>query len=115
LVTDPNFQQGSALSVIGPAEALAIANGFRLPLNGPGEDLLRQQLTKLEADYVRTQGQLVKTMTPEQIMIGKNNYIKQHLQRELNNIPSTGGSFSPPDLATTLTLPGITGTLLSTS
>lgn len=114
LVLDPNFQQGNALSLIGPSEAVQLVNKFNLPLNGPGEQLLRQKLTQAESAFINANRTLWKTYPPEVQNVMLNNELKTLTQNELKDIQSTKGYYSPPSLATTLLLPGIAGTKLST-
>lgn len=113
LAADPNLQQGGALSLVGPAEAIQLANGLQLPLNGPGENLTRQKLTTMASDFERSQGQLWKSYTPDQRNILTDDYIVKQLQTQLHNIPAMGSVYSPPPMSTTLNLPGIAGTPLA--
>lgn len=108
---DPNIQQGMNLG-IGPTEALDFANSLKLPLS-PGQDLLRQKLTQEQSAYITSLGVMAKQYTPEQLTMMTNNYIKQKVQSEALNVPSTGGYFSPPSLLQSLSLPGIMGTPLA--
>jgi hypothetical protein len=112
MLLDPSIQQGASLNLLGPGEATALANKYHLPLS-PGEDMVRKQLSIWTSDYERSQQQLLKTMTPEQRAIGVNDYIKQKIRGELNNVPTSGSIFSPGTLGTVLQMPGMQGTPLA--
>lgn len=113
LLWNPDIQQGSALSLIGPSQAIDFANNLHLPLQA-GADLTRQQLTQMQSAYITSLGPTAKSLyTPEQIAINTNKYIKDKLTTDAHNIPSIGSMYSPPSLLTTLNLPGVSGTPLA--
>lgn len=108
MMWNPDIQSGHTLSMVGPAQALDFVNMLNMPMANPGQEVVRQKLTKLQSQYITSLGPTAKTLyTPEQISINTNNYIKQTLVKEAHAIPDTGGFYSPPSLLATLGLPGM--------
>jgi hypothetical protein len=112
LLTSTTTGDNFAWSNVGTAQAINLLNNSRVTLPA-GQELLRQELTRMYMAKLTSLGPTAKTFTPDQLMEVLNKSIKTDVQSQLNGITDKGSIYSLPSLNTTISLPGIQGTQLA--
>lgn len=106
LMLDPNTEDGKM--GFNATAALNRVNEINAPLT-PGMNILRKKLIDLQNGVIAqpmTQ-QVWKTLAPEQRAALVQKGIEQEVLKEANNVPQTGGIYSPPPLRDVLTTPSL--------
>jgi hypothetical protein len=105
---DPNLQGGQY--GFNATDAVRRVNSYEIPLPS-GVDYVRNKLTDYMQNAITQVGpQLFKTLPLEDQNAKIQGSIQASLAREMNNIPDTGGMFSPPPLLSTVKIPAVFST-----
>lgn len=110
MMMDPDVQGGRA----GPTPAAALDTMSGLNISGnPGLNMTRSKMIQVQTAVKENLGQMIHGMKPEEIQLKVDQGITQSVKKEVNNIPSTGGFYSPPPLQKVLTIPAVAATSIA--
>lgn len=102
LMQQPDIQRG--VYGLTPTSAMSLVTTLRAQMS-PGNSVLFNQLTDIEARTVKALSLTAKQYTPEQIADMKDDAIRQAAKHSLEGIKDTGDIYSPTTLRKILTMP----------